>query len=81
MRRETGISRGDSLAAGTGTPHLTFRQFLAIEIVLPRLMVERASPVIRETTASPPRPAVLPSPAANIRRPRSSSFEPTMSQR
>jgi hypothetical protein len=32
--RETGISRGDSLAAGAGTPHLTFRQFLAIEIVL-----------------------------------------------
>ena len=31
---ETGISRGDSLAAGAGTPHLTFRQFLAIEIVL-----------------------------------------------
>src|SRR5277367_5975774 len=27
-------------------------------------MVERASPVIRETTASPPRPAVLTSPAA-----------------
>src|SRR5271169_935771 len=31
---ETGISRGDRLAAGAGTPHLTFRQFLAIEIVL-----------------------------------------------
>ena len=31
---ETGISRGDSLAASAGTPHLTFRQFLAIEIVL-----------------------------------------------
>ena len=31
---ETGISRGDSLAAGAGTPYLTFRQFLAIEIVL-----------------------------------------------
>ena len=81
-RHETGISRGDSLAAGAGTPHLTFRQFLAASrSSSPRLMVERASPVIRETTASPPRPAVLTSPAANIRRPRSSSFEPTMSQR
>src|SRR5215510_1913975 len=47
----------------------------------PRLMVERARPVIRETTARLPQPAALTSPAANNRRPRSSSFEPTVSQR
>src|SRR5262245_16152367 len=47
----------------------------------PRLIVERARPVICETTARPPQPAALTSPAANNRRPRSSSFEPTVSQR
>jgi hypothetical protein len=45
----------------------------------PRLIVERASPVIFETTARPPR-------GAHLRRrkqppPRSSSFEPTASHR
>ena len=39
----------------------------------PRLIVERASPVIFDTTARPPQPAVRTSPAANSRRPRSSS--------
>ena len=47
----------------------------------PRLMVERASPVILETAASPPHPAARASAAANKRRPRSSSREPTASQR
>jgi hypothetical protein len=48
----------------------------------PRLMVERASPVILETIARAPRPAVRTSIAANNRRPRSSSFAPpTASQR
>ena len=44
-------------------------------------MVERARPVISETASSPPHPAARTSPAANTRRPRSSSFEPTASQR
>ena len=44
-------------------------------------MVERARPVIWETASSPPHPAARTSPAANTRRPRSSSFEPTVSQR
>jgi len=48
---------------------------------LPRLIVERASPVISETVARPPRPAVRTSAAANKRRPRSSSREPTVSHR
>ena len=48
---------------------------------LPRLIVERASPVIFETIARPPRPAVRTSAAANKRRPRSSSREPTASHR
>jgi len=43
----------------------------------PRPMVERASPVISETASRPPHPAARTSPAANTRRPRSSSFEPT----
>ncbi len=43
----------------------------------PRPMVERASPVIAETASRPPHPAARTSPAANTRRPRSSSFEPT----
>ena len=47
----------------------------------PRLIVERASPVIFETIARPPQPAVRASAAANNRRPRSSSFEPTASHR
>src|SRR6516162_1008374 len=47
----------------------------------PRLIVERASPVIFETIARPPRPAVRASAAANSRRPRSSSFAPTASHR
>ena len=45
----------------------------------PRLIVERASPVIFDTAARPPQPALRTSPAANNRRPRSSSFEPTVS--
>src|SRR5208337_1297907 len=40
-------------------------------------MVERARPVISETASSPPHPAARTSPAANTRRPRSSSLEPT----
>src|SRR5215831_16048539 len=47
----------------------------------PRPMVERASPVICETSSRPPRPAARTSMAANTRRPRSSSFEPTVTQR
>jgi hypothetical protein len=43
----------------------------------PRPMVERASPVISETASRPPHPVARTSPAANTRRPRSSSFEPT----
>ena len=43
----------------------------------PRPIVERASPVIAETAASPPRPAARASLAANTRRPRSSRFEPS----
>ena len=43
----------------------------------PRQMVERASPVIIETAATPPHPAARASSAANTRRPRSPSFEPT----
>src|SRR5580700_5648806 len=48
---------------------------------LPRLIVERASPVIFETITRPPRPAVRTSAAAKRRRPRSSSREPTTSHR
>ena len=48
---------------------------------LPRLIVERASPVIFETVARPPRPAVRTSAAAYKRLPRSSSREPTVSHR
>jgi hypothetical protein len=48
---------------------------------LPRLIVERASPVIFETITRPPRPAVRTSAAANRRRPRSSSRAPTASHR
>jgi len=48
---------------------------------LPRLIVERASPVIFEMVARPPRPAVRTSAAANKRRPRSSSLEPIVSHR
>ena len=47
----------------------------------PRPIVERASPVICETAASPPRPAARASLAANTRRPRSSRFEPSASHR
>ena len=39
--------------------------------------IERASPVISETASRPPHPVARTSPAANTRRPRSSSFEPT----
>ena len=46
----------------------------------PRPMVERASPVISETASRPPHPVARTSPAANTRRPRSSSFEPTNSR-
>jgi hypothetical protein len=45
------------------------------------LIVERASPVIFETNASPPRPAARTSAAAKSRRPRSSSVEPNFSHR
>ena len=44
-------------------------------------MVERAIPVISNTASRPPHPAARASPAANTLRPRSSSFEPTASQR
>jgi hypothetical protein len=44
-------------------------------------MVERASPVIFEMIARPPRPALRASAAANKRRPRSSSPESTVSHR
>ncbi len=47
----------------------------------PRLIVERASPVISETTASLPRPAARTSAAANNRRPRSSNSLPNTSHR
>src|SRR6516225_6446074 len=47
----------------------------------PRLIVERASPVILATVLSPPRPAVRTSAAANMRLARSSSFEPIASHR
>jgi len=47
----TGISCGDSLAAGDSTPHLTFRQFSPSRSSSRRLMVERASPGIREPQA------------------------------
>ena len=43
----------------------------------PRPTVERASSVISETASRPPHPVARTSPAANTRRPRSSSFEPT----
>jgi hypothetical protein len=52
-----------------------------VQIVFSRLIVERASPVISETTASPPRPAARTSAAANNRRPRSSSLLPNTSHR
>jgi len=45
----------------------------------PRLIVERARPLIFETSARPPRPALRASAAANNRRPRSSSRAPTVS--
>src|SRR6516165_7195787 len=44
-------------------------------------MVESASPVISATAALPPQPAARASAAPNSRWPRSSSFEPTSSQR
>src|SRR5258706_15273085 len=47
----------------------------------PRSMVLRANPVMIETAARPPRPAARASLAANNRRPRSSRFEPSASQR
>src|SRR5262249_9158065 len=47
----------------------------------PRLIVERASPVILATVLSPPRPAVRTSAAANMRFARSPSFEPIASHR
>ncbi len=53
----------------------------ASRTAFPRLIVERASPVILDTDARPPQPAARTSPAANNRRPRSSSFEPTASHR
>src|SRR5262249_25282921 len=74
-RSESGVGRADGLAAGAGSTHLALGQRSSIQIVLP------ARPVIRETTARLPQPAALTSPAANNRRPRSSSFEPTVSQR
>ena len=47
----------------------------------PRLMVERATPVIVATIAKEPYPAAWTSAAANNRRPRSSSLEPIDSHR
>src|SRR5271165_3008740 len=47
----------------------------------PRPMVLRASPVMLDTDARPPHPAARASLAANSRRPRSSRFEPSASQR
>src|SRR5208337_3712401 len=47
----------------------------------PRPMVLRASPVTLDTAARPPHPAARASLAANNRRPRSSRFEPSASQR
>ena len=47
----------------------------------PRPMVLRASPVTLDTDARPPHPAARASLAANSRRPRSSRFEPSASQR
>src|SRR5262245_57675233 len=47
----------------------------------PRLMVERARPVMRETTLRAPWPAACTSPAAHSRLPRSSSLEPIRSHR
>jgi hypothetical protein len=47
----------------------------------PRPMVERASPVMLDTAARPPRPAARTSLAANKRLPRSSRLEPSASHR
>ena len=57
---------------------VTHRRFARTK---PRPSVERAYPVIFATASSPPRPAARTSPAANSRRRRSSSFEPTSFQR
>ena len=65
----------------TDAANLPLRQRFRVESSSPRLTVERASPVIFETIARPPQPAVRASAAANNRRPRSSSFEPTASHR
>ena len=65
----------------SGATNTTLRERSASRSSSPRLIVERASPLIFETSARPPRPALRTSAAANSRRPRSSSCEPTVSQR
>src|SRR5882672_8933236 len=63
--------------AATLAAHRPFGRSAVSRSFCPRPMVERASPVISETASRPPHPAARTSPAANTRRPRSSSFEPT----
>ena len=70
-----------ALSPGAGTPYLTFRQFLAIEIVLAAIDGRPGKPGDPRDHRKPAPARGSTSPAANIRRPRSSSFEPTMSQR
>src|SRR5271165_6355030 len=85
MRRRSSISVGSRLDKARRPPPLRrtrpFGSGAASRSFTPRPMVERARPVISETASSPPHPAARTSPAANTRRPRSSSFEPTVSQR
>src|SRR5271157_5934767 len=85
MRRRSSISVGSRLDKARRPPPLRrtrpFGSGAASRSFRPRPMVERARPVISETASSPPHPAARTSPAANTRRPRSSSFEPTASQR
>ena len=79
--KQAWIALGHRLAAATLAPHPASASGGASRSSWPRSIVERASPVIRDTTASPPQPAARTSLAANTRRPRSSRFEPSASHR
>jgi len=81
--RRSSISVGSRLDRCRRPPPLRrtrpFGRAAASRSFCPRPMVECASPVISETASRPPHQAARASPAANTRRPRSSSFEPTNS--
>jgi len=90
-RSSSGMRPGSTSATARRPPParrtLSFAGGSASRSSSPRLIVERARPVIRDTMARPPHPAVRTSAAANNRRPRSSSLRvilthrPTVSQR